>query len=180
MAGEAQGMHSAGSRLFVSHYGQAAPAGLADVTTDWVPGEFFGVAAGWKGIPELIDCNGVDVKPTVTRVTHLRSPGKAQEKVPGFKDSNQLACRFNYSSALQFALSFLIPGASGAIDAPLGAANLWSFWGRKKFFIMLPDGGGWYFTAFMAGSPTQVPEDDRVTLDISIEISGLPLFIALA
>lgn len=175
---DSQGMHSAGSILYVASYAQAAPA-ARPVGTDWVAGESFGLGS-WKSFPELIDANGIDIRPTVTRVTHLRSPDKSQEKVPGFKDGNQLSARFNYSKAFMLALVALVPGASGALDQPLGLNNVHSFWGKKKWFILLPDGGGWYFTGFLAGMPTQVPEDDRITIDATIEVSGAPTWVSLA
>lgn len=175
---DSQGMHSAGAALHVASYLEGPPV-ARPIGTPWVPGQQLGLGA-YKALPELIDCNGIDIRASITRVTHLRSDGKVHEKVPGFKDGNQLSCRFNYFKAFFVEMARLVPGGSGAPDAPLGANNQIAFWGKKKWVLEMPDGGCWYFTGFLAGFPIQLPEDDRVSLDVTIEVAGAPTFYALA
>lgn len=180
---ESQGMHSAGTILYVRNYALwpwVVPA-ARPIGTDWDTVSPLGNQAKWQALPELIDCNGIDLKPTEVGVTHLRSDDTGKEKVPGFVDSNQLSCRFNYFKALQAALVNLVPGGANAPRQPFGAGGqTLAHWGRKLWALLLPDGGCWTFSAFLSGSPTQVPEDDRITLDLSLTISGVPRFTALA
>lgn len=179
---ESQGMHSAGTILYVANYSYpGTPPAARPVGSDWTPGAPLGYSGRFQALPELIDCNGVDLRPTDTRVTHLRSDLTAQEKVPGFLDANQLTCRFNYFKALQVALGNLVPGAVYAPRAPYGlGGQTYAHWGIKRWVLLLPDGGAWWFRAYLAGFPVQVPEDDRISLDVNLTITGAPTFLALA
>lgn len=154
--GAARGMHSYNSRLFTTVFGAAAPGNLTDIT------------AQWTEIEDVISLNGVPMESSVTQVTHLKSPGKALEKVPGFLDGGQNTIRLNYAKGLLAQLAALLPGAAGN-DTPPG-------WGRLSWAIVYPDSGVWVFTAFVKSMPTEVPEDNRLTVELVLEISGRPVF----
>ena len=167
---ESQGMNSAGTTLYVGAWTLTFPtvAPLAP-QLPYVAAMTLGQGS-WVALPEMIDGDGVDVKPSVTKLGHLRSPGKAEEKVPGRADSNQWTAQFNYQRGLMSSLTTLMPGSAQNPDT---VAN---FWARKAFFLEFPDVGGWFFKGFLAGSPVRVPEDDRATINITIEITGKPIW----
>lgn len=165
------GMNSAGTTLWVASWFNPPPpnGGLLAPVALFAPGMALG-GGEWVALPEMIDGDGVETKPSVTKLGHLRSPGKAEEKVPGRKDSNQWTAQFNYQRGLMTSLTTLVPGSATNPDTALNN------WARKSFFLELPDRAGWWFQGFLAGNPVRVPEDDRTTLNITIEISGAPVW----
>jgi hypothetical protein len=157
---ESKGMHSYNTELFAAQYGTANPAG-ADPE-----------AAGFTKIAEVLSVNGLPMNSAVTRLTHLGSDGKAHEKVPGFLDAGQITMRLNYHAAAvpgQLALPALMALTPGAAETAPD-------WGRKQWVVQFPDGGQWYATGFVQGTPFEVPEDDRPTVEVTIEVSGRPAF----
>lgn len=154
--GEANGMNSFDTALYWAIFGQPDPASVADITGSW--GE----------IADVISINGVPMERSVTDVTHLRSPNKAKEKVPGFLDAGQNTFRLNYYKTLMTALQTLAPGGSNAQD---NAAN---DYGRLRWAVVMPDHGVWVFSGFIKSNPVEVPEDNRNTIEVTVEISGKP------
>ncbi len=150
------GMHSYGTKLFRSSFAAANPAGVDPV------------GVGYVLVAEVISINGVPMNPSVTKLTNLTSPGKAHEKVPGITDAGQITLRLNNYPLLYSTLTAIMPDDA---DAAPG-------WGRYQWVVQFPNGGQWYATAFLQGSPFEVPEDDRITVEVTLEISGRPVFTA--
>lgn len=165
MADPSGGMHSYGTRIYVADYDNGTAAG-SDLGESG--------AGGFARLAEVISINGVPMNSSVTRLTHLESPGKAHEKIPGYLDAGQVTFRFNYTESLLAALVALLP-AEPAIAGSEAPAH-----GRKDFTVQFADGGQWYFQGFIQGLPFEVPEDDRLTVECTIEISGRPLFYEAA
>lgn len=153
---EAEGMHSYGAQLFYAPYATANPEGID------------AGASGFTALAEVLSVSGIGGTFTVTKVTHLSSPGKAHEKVPGFLDAGQASLKLNYARGLMAIIEGLRPLATD--DQP--------DWGRLQWVVQLPDGGQFYFTGFVQGTPIEVPEDDRITIELTVEISGRPEFTA--
>lgn len=147
-------MHSFDTILCVAPYDTGNPAGAA------VP---FGA---WGQLAEVYSLSGPQNQSTVTNVTHLTSAGKAKEKVPGFLDGGQVTVRVNFSEQNLADFYDRLPGAT---DGPPS-------WGRYDWCIQYPDGSQWYFQGFVQGLPVEVPEDDRITHEVTIEVSGRPIF----
>ncbi|HYH63663.1 MAG TPA: hypothetical protein VD866_03100 [Urbifossiella sp.] len=167
------GMNSAGTTLYVANYTVGVPTArpLAPQVA-WTPGMTLGQGS-WVALPEMVDGDGIEVKPSTTKLTHLRSPATGAEKVPGFVDAGQWSAQFNYSKGLLTSLITIFPGAATNPKTP--ANN----YGRKAFALEFPDGGGWYFWAFLNGIPSRVPEDDGIKLNVTLEISGVPTQFSL-
>lgn len=160
----ATGMHSHGTRMYVADWDGVT------VLADYVTGTVF--PAGGNGnfteLDEVFSINGVPMNPSVTRITHLNSDGKAHEKVPGIIDGGQVSFSFNHTAALVAILAALVPNPATNDVAPR--------WGRHVWVVQFPDGGQWWFIAFVQGSPNTVPDDDRNTVEATLEISGRPIF----
>lgn len=156
---DADGMHSFDSALYWNEFGTIDPANLSTILTQW------------DEISNVISINGVPMEHTVTELTHLRSTDKAKEKVPGFLDAGQNTLRLNYSKATMTTLRSLAPRGTNAPDTSPS-------WGRLRWCIVLPDHGVWVFTAFMKSTPMEVPEDNRVTIEVTLEISGAPKWLS--
>jgi hypothetical protein len=158
--GAARGMHSYNSRLFVAVFGTPDPANVSAL-------------AQWGEIEDVISMNGVPMEHTVTQITHLKSPGKAMEKVPGFLDGGQQTIRLNYNKELVAQLQGYMPGAVGAPDTAPS-------WGRLQWAVVFPDSGVWVFRAFVKSQPHEIPEDNRNTVELVVEIDGRPVFYAFS
>ncbi len=150
---ESQGQHSYGVQLFMAVLDHAPPAVEADLS-------------GWTNIGEVISLNGVPMSVTITQLTHLASPNKAKEKIAGFTDGGQLSAKMNMSAA-QYALLNARRQGTGS-----GRANS-NFMG----FVLFPDWGGSYLELILQQMPFDVPDDDRITIDVTFEISGLPAVV---
>lgn len=149
-------MNSYKTRLFVAPFGTAAPLAVLPV----------GGAEPWDQIAEVISANGLPLNSSVTRLTHLESDNKAHEKIPGFMDAGQMTFRLNYFQANVLAQYTLLPDEFGATPG----------WRRYQWLMQFPDGGQWYCTGFVQGMPFDVPEDDRITTELTVEVSGYPVF----
>jgi hypothetical protein len=125
----------------------------------------------WSLIGQVISLNGIPYTQTVVELTNLTSDGFAKEKIPGFSDGGQLNFRTNYSLLGLESLYNLIPPAGVGVGFRTAPS-----WGRFTFCVQFPDVGQWLFRGFMQGIPFTVPEDDRITIDSTIEISGEPLY----
>src|SRR6516162_6032572 len=128
--GTANGMNSFNTAMFFAPFNQPNPATVLDIET------------GWTELTDVISINGVPMERSVTEITHLRSPLKAKEKVPGFLDAGQNTFRLNYFKGIMFQLQTLSPGGALAPDTSPS-------WGRLTFAIIFPDDGVWVFTAFI-------------------------------
>ncbi|AWM39357.1 hypothetical protein GobsT_23280 [Gemmata obscuriglobus] len=130
-------------------------------------------SAVWKELGDVISLNGVPMERSVTPLTHLRSPGMAAEKIPGFLDAGQLTLRLNSNKGLLAKLQTLMPAGDPNI-APYTHPK----WGRLSWAVFFPDNGIWLLTGFIKSSPVEIPEDNRITIELTVEISGKPTFLA--
>lgn len=163
---DATGMHSYNTTVWWAADNANNPAGASP------DGE------GYERFAEVVSLSGVGRSNTVVEVTHLSSDDFAKEKIPGFEDGGQVTFRLNYSTTILAALDELRPQAGRVAGSP-GAIGTGS-WGRLRFVMQLPDGAQWWFRGFVQGAPFTVPEDDRITVECTIEISGKPVFTAAA
>ncbi|HEY1188534.1 MAG TPA: phage tail tube protein [Gemmata sp.] len=123
----------------------------------------------WSEIADVISINGVPMERSVTQITHLRSPAKAHEKVPGFLDAGTNTYRLNSNkTALATLMGFT------------NIADTFPRWGRCSWAVFFPDNGVYVFTGFLKSQPFEVPEDNRITIEAAVEISGKPIFYAFA
>lgn len=155
---DSTGMHSHKTRLFVAPWGTASPAGVE-------------IAAGGAGafdeVEEVISLNGIPMNPSVTRLTHLTSDDKAHEKIPGILDGGQANFQLNFTQAAFVLLESNAPDGNETTPD----------WDRKVWVVQFPTGDQLFFKGFIQGYPVEVPEDDRITIQVTIEISGRPFYI---
>lgn len=147
------GQHGHGVTLFSAALDTAVPAG-APASPPWTE---------WS---EVRSINGLPFQASVTNLTHLSSPGKAMEKIAGFINAGQVTVRLNTTAASLLAIYSRMPAA-----APGRAAS------NIHWIIYFPDWGLLYFEGFVQQAPTDVPEDGEITVELTIEASGLPTFV---
>lgn len=162
------GMHSYKTMLFVAPFAGTDPAGAA--IAEGGTGTLTQVLAAtdvYAEVAEIFSINGVPMNASVTRLTHLTSPGKAHEKIPGITDAGQVTFGMNFRPDLIAELSAFLPD-----DTDIAPT-----WGRFMWIVQFPTGGAqWVLKGFLQGMPFEVPEDDRITVEGTIEISGRPVF----
>lgn len=159
--GAANGRHSFDSAIYTMPWGTLDPVSYTNLIQIWTE------------VTDVISINGIPMERSVTQVTHLRSPDKAHEKVPGFLDAGANTFRLNYYKSLIPALLGYSPGGAGAPDTAPS-------WGRRQWAVACGDHGIWVFTGFVKSTPVEIPEDNRITVEVTIEISGKPKFFAFA
>jgi hypothetical protein len=148
---DSNGEHSYGAKLYYANYGTSNPVGAT---------------TGFTELAEVISMSGLPMSAGVTRLTHLNSPDKAHEKIPGITDAGQITFRCNSHEDLLGILFGLLPDGTAATPGH----------GRYQWLVQFPNGSQWYCTAFVQGMPFEVPEDDRVTVEVALEVSGRPVF----
>jgi hypothetical protein len=100
-----------------------------------------------------------------TKITHLKSPNKAHEYVPGFVEGGSLTCRLHHSPASRLAIDGLAPDDTIAEQ-------------RVQFAIQFADGVVVYFGGYVKSYPVEVADgDDPIAIDVTIKVSG-DIFIA--
>ncbi|MDY6922755.1 MAG: hypothetical protein EON89_00890 [Brevundimonas sp.] len=92
--------------------------------------------------------------------THLKSPNKTREYGGGMIEPGESGVVLNYT-----------PAARAKADALFGAA------GNQEFQVGYPDGATETFFGFLTGKSTEGAEvDGRLTLNVPIKVSGLPVY----
>lgn len=114
-------------------------------------------------IGEVISITGPNIAPSSVKTTHLASTNAADEFTPGFADPGTVSTRLNM------------------IKADLN--TIYGFYRTLKgCMVMFGDGAStstgsrWTFNAFWTELGNEVPENDRVTTDVTWKISGKPGF----
>lgn len=153
---DSTGSHSFNSALYVGSYVATNPTAVP-------PGGF----GAFTEIAEVISMNGVPMTRPPTKLTHLKSDDRAHEKIPAILDGGQVTLKLNFSRARHAQLAGLIT------DPTAGNNN-----GRYKFLVYVPDSYMMVVKGFLSSFPTDIPDDDRITIDVTIEVSGKPVFVA--
>ena len=102
-----------------------------------------------------ISVGGVQVGSIET--THLASASAFKEFVAGLGDGGELSMTLNYAKATMVSLY------SGARVV-------------AAFTLVLPDASTFVGNGFWTNLGIAIPEDDRVTQDVTIKITGKPVF----
>lgn len=99
--------------------------------------------------------NGYDISHPSKR--HLKSDSATNEKTPGFIEPGQITGQLNYNETQH--------------------STLFGFGRTQKWFkITLPDSSTLVCKGLLKGISIDVPEDDVITSDITIDLSGPPTF----
>lgn len=108
---------------------------------------------------DIIDMDGPSIEVTAVETTHLQSPDCFKEFAPGFGDGGEVNFRVNTNTEnLTILYGMLRNMYDWRITHPNGD-DTWEFEG----FITSLNGG-------------DIPEDDRVTSDVTIKVHQKPVF----
>ena len=111
-------------------------------------------------VAELIDMDGPSIKVTVTERTNLNSPNKTKEKITGFIDSGQLKVKCSFTET-QFAAFMGMLGVN-----TMSVQITYPLTGSQTTAATLTGKGQ------IAEIGQSFPEDDRITMDVTLESTG--------
>jgi len=112
---------------------------------------------GYTPIAEVFNISGPSMSREMIDVTTFGSTGGYREKIGGLRDAGQLTFTCNFTAA-----EYALIKADFESDTPV------------EYQLALPDDPSttMTFTGLVTECPLTIPEGDRVTVDVTIEISG--------
>lgn len=111
----------------------------------------------FTALAEVTGISGPGFSRDMIDVTTVDSTNAFREKITGFRDAGQAQLQMNYSAA-----GYAILYADFLLDTPV------------NYQIILKDGSTWEFSAFVTEMPIEAPGDDKVSNNITFEITGEP------
>lgn len=114
-------------------------------------------APDWVDVAEVYNIAGPGMTRETVEVTHYGSPDGYREKIAGLRDAGQLTFTMNFRND-----NYLV--IKGDFDSDE----------RVQYQVVLPDEDETKMTfwGLVTECPLTVPEGDRITTDVTIEISG--------
>ena len=115
-------------------------------------------------VAEVIEINGEGVEVSRTKMSNLTSPNAYHEKRPGFADAGQVTfkCTWTKAQYSTFLTNIRTALMAWKVTFPLvGAESVPSTWACAGHLSKLG---------------FAVPEDDRITNDVTVDVSGKPTF----
>lgn len=115
----------------------------------------------WTEVGEAISISPPNPTRGFVDVTHLKSPNNTREFKSGKIDAGEVTVTFNYTKTLR-----------AKLDAIFALTAL------QEFQITYPDGATETFSGIATGKPTEGGEvEGKLTMQLPIKISGLPVFV---
>ncbi len=113
--------------------------------------------ASWDKIAEVYNISGPGMTRETIEVTNYDSPDGYREKIAGLRDAGQLTFSMNFRK-----------------DNYAVIKDDFESEDRVQYRVTLPDADATQMTFYglVTELPLSVPEDDRITCDVTIEISG--------
>lgn len=113
--------------------------------------------SSWEELPEVNSIDGPSSARDTIETTHLRSVGGYREFISSWRDGGELTFEMNYSR-----------DSYEALTADFESDEL------TDFQLVLNDGEETTFTfqALVTGKPLTIPFDDKITVSVTLKISG--------
>uniref|UniRef100_A0A6M3IR87 Putative capsid protein n=1 Tax=viral metagenome TaxID=1070528 RepID=A0A6M3IR87_9ZZZZ len=136
----------------------AASSGVGSIGALFKRGDGASVES-FSNFGEIISWNGPGNTRNTFKLTHLNSDGGWQEYGPGFRDGGEVTLGMN----------FVLADYNTLLN-DLKSNDL------HNYQTVYPDTGAStiQFAAFVTKLTPTVPEDDRITVDVTLQISGEP------
>lgn len=113
--------------------------------------------ATWTELAEVFDITPPNDTVDEVDATHMRSPDRTREFIPGLIDPGEASFEMNF-----------IPGS--ASDVKIRTLKVSG--ARVRCRITFPNGVVWKFTGWISGYEPAVPTDDRMTSTVTWRVSG--------
>lgn len=115
----------------------------------------------FTAVGEVTSISGPSFSREMIDVSTVDSANAFREKITGFRDAGQVQLQLNYNS-VGYALFY----ADFLLDTPV------------NYQIVLKNGDIWEFAAFVTEMPVEAPGDDKVSNNITFDITGEPEYTA--
>lgn len=164
-------MHGYGTGLFVYDYTTSdgdlnaafvASGGNLSTGTGGDGELMYAAMAGETEIDQIIEASGDGINVSMAETSHLKSPGRWREFVPGFRDGQTATIQVNYTEASYAALIARVPQAN--VTPPS--------WGRYIWGFDYPDGAYSFQVGAIQTLGLPRAADDRMVVDVTIKFSG--------
>lgn len=111
----------------------------------------------WVELAEINSITGPGMKRNTIDVTSLSSPGGYKEFIAGFRDAGTVVLKMNFTRD-----TYTLMKADFESDT------------RQNYNIVLPDldATSFEFEGLVTDLPLTIPTEDKVTADVTIQISG--------
>lgn len=153
LAESAVAVHSYGTRFFINFFQVQVP----DIFVEF---------------KQLTKVTYSDQNYTKVDITHLLSPGRVKEYMPGFLDAGKLDLTFNFSPVEYDALR-----SWGTIDPGDITYDIPDL-GRSRIILMDPIGGQLVSAGYLEVPAIEVPEDGEIVTTVTFQGSGGFTYIA--
>ncbi len=111
-------------------------------------------------IAEVLSISGPGMTREMIDVTSLGSTGGYREKIPSFRDAGDMSLSMNYTKT-----SYTLMKTDFESDV------------IQTYELTLPDGSTLSFDGYVAEQPLTIDVDNQITMDVTITISGEPIFV---
>jgi hypothetical protein len=119
--------------------------------------------AVFTDLGELIEISGPDMTRAAIDASHSLSDGNYKEFIPGMKDAGEI------SETIA-----LVPSAGATDPHALLVADFESET-KQPYRLLFPDGATyWLFNGIVTGLGHAIPIEDRMTVAITIKVTGKP------
>lgn len=119
----------------------------------------------WTTLAGVMDLDGPDMSAEAVKVTHQESPSATHEYLPGLIEPGTISTTLVY-----------LPGGTAHGAAPGGLAHDFRSRAIRDWRIVWPDAGDttWSFRGFVTALKPAAPLEDRLTLDVTIQLAAAP------
>lgn len=108
---------------------------------------------------EVTGISGPNFSREMIDVSTVDSVNAFREKISGFRDAGAVVIQFNYNK-----VGYQLLYADFLLDTPV------------NYQVVLKNGDIWEFAAFITEAPVEAPGDDKVSNNVTFEITGEPTY----
>lgn len=120
-------------------------------------------AGSYTDIAEILSISGPNIEFTDVETTHLSSANAFKEYVAGFGDGGEVKITINFAKA--------------QINTLYGLVRVTEYW--KVLFPLIGSeatNSQWAFQGHIKSLGNEIPDDDRITCDMVVKVTGKPTF----
>lgn len=114
-------------------------------------------------LAEVVSINGVNLTRETVDVTHLTSTSRYREFIGGLRDGGEVTIAMNFD-----------PDETDYTNA-ISDHNSDT---AGYYQVVFPDTSEWGFTGFLTGISPDTPMDDKMTVEMTYKVTGVPAFTA--
>lgn len=117
-------------------------------------------------VAEVINIDGPGLSRSIPEATHMESPDGYREYLAGLKDGEEVTVECNF-----------LPG-NATQDPSTGVLSFFESGARKNWQVVWPFSPAvtWEFSGIVTGFQPTTPVDDKITLSVTIKVTGKPAF----